>query len=166
MTLKIEFDGASRGNPGPASYGYRITQSEMPLEEDSGYIGETTNNIAEYTALVKALETVAKEYPTEDVEIIGDSQLIIKQMKGEYGVNSEKLAPLHKRARNLIGQIVGDVELKHTKRDNNERADELANEALDRQEKDQETIDRERIKLMIDTASEEKLEEIDKILNK
>ena len=127
----IHVDGASRGNPGEASYGFVITnQSGKVIHEESQYIGRTTNNVAEYTALVKALDFALRE-KIHSVEIRSDSQLLVRQILGEYKVKSENLESLYRRCCELLRQFQW-YEIKHVPREQNKRADKLANQALDK----------------------------------
>ena len=96
--LVIYTDGASRGNPGHAGIGIVMKdENEKIVKEISDYIGETTNNIAEYTALVIALKTALEIY-SEDVEVISDSELMVKQINGEYKVKNQGIKPLFEEA--------------------------------------------------------------------
>jgi ribonuclease HI len=125
----IHTDGAARGNPGPAAFAYVIARHGQPDIEDSGCLGTTTNNIAEYTALLKALER-ARQLGGQRLSIHSDSELMIKQMKGEYKVKNEGLRPLYEQARQLCHQFAA-VTFHHVRREQNKRADELCNLALD-----------------------------------
>ena len=128
----IHVDGASRGNPGPASYGYAVLDpAEKILHSGSGYIGISTNNVAEYTALVEALKFVLKQ-GIHSIEIRSDSELLVKQLKGEYKVRASHLASLHEECRNLLRRLTW-YEIKHVPREKNKLADKLANQALDEQ---------------------------------
>lgn len=130
--LSLYIDGAARGNPGKAGIGvvlYRLRK--RVLEEVSEYIGETTNNIAEYKALLRALEK-ALEHGAREVVIYSDSELLVKQLKGEYRVKAPPLAPLYMEARRLLGGLVR-WEVEHIPREENTRADALANLAIDSQ---------------------------------
>src|SRR5713226_4569662 len=98
--LTINIDGAARGNPGPAAYAFVIAREGQPPIEEAGYLGNATNNFAEYTALVKALER-ALELGGERLIIESDSELLVKQMNGEYRVKNDQLRVLHERARKL-----------------------------------------------------------------
>ena len=127
----IYVDGASRGNPGPASYGFAVIDAEGEiLHEGSDYIGTTTNNVAEYTALIEALRYVL-EKNISAVEIRSDSQLLVKQLTGEYKVRTPHIQELHEKARDLLRHLSFYV-IKHVPRSQNKLADQLANEALDR----------------------------------
>jgi ribonuclease HI len=126
----IQVDGASRGNPGHASYGYAVLDpAGTVLHTGCGYIGIGTNNVAEYTALREALKFVL-ERGISSVEIRSDSELLVKQLKGEYKVRAPHLALLHEECRNLLRRL-GWYEIKHVPRAKNKLADQLANEALD-----------------------------------
>ncbi|SFR40319.1 ribonuclease HI [Halogeometricum rufum] len=125
----VYFDGASRGNPGPAAIGWAIVTSEGIVGEGSDTIGKTTNNRAEYEALVRALE-VAAEYGFDEVDVRGDSELIVKQVRGEYDTNNPELRERRVRVRELLEKF-DRWSLEHVPREINDRADSLANEALD-----------------------------------
>ncbi|WP_144901645.1 ribonuclease HI [Halobellus captivus] len=125
----VYFDGASRGNPGPAAIGWAIVTSDGIVAEGSERIGETTNNRAEYAALERALEA-AREYGFDEVDARGDSQLIVRQVKGEYDTNNPELRKRRVRVRELLDSF-DRWSLEHVPREVNERADSLANEALD-----------------------------------
>lgn len=128
MSIKVEFDGASRGNPGPAGIGYRVLEGGEGIEGHE-FIGEATNNEAEYTALIRGLEC-ALEQGHSTVIAEGDSQLVVRQVRGQYNVGAENLIPLYEEARELVRKF-DDFEIRHVKRSRNEGADDLANEALD-----------------------------------
>ncbi|MEO8215966.1 MAG: ribonuclease HI family protein [Acidobacteriota bacterium] len=124
-------DGASRGNPGPAGYGAYL-RLEDEIIEISGFLGRTTNNIAEYSGLLEAL-TVAKELGASDVDVVSDSLLMVNQMLGLYQVKHPNLLPLFRRAKYLT-QGFHRFEIRHTLRSGNKDADRLANVAVDRGE--------------------------------
>jgi ribonuclease HI len=132
-------DGASRGNPGDAGIGIVfVDENGNVIREIAEYIGQTTNNIAEYTALITALKE-AVEMGYEVIEIVSDSELMVKQLNGEYQVKNEGIKPLHKEASELLKEFK-QYSIRHVRREQNKRADELANqginEALDEQEID------------------------------
>ena len=130
-TLTIHTDGASRGNPGAAAFAYVIARpGESPIEE-GGCIGEMTNNQAEYTALVRALERALRLGADNHLLIHADSELMIKQMRGEYKVKNAELRDLFEKARDIADQFTGGVVFTHVRRELNKRADALCNEALD-----------------------------------
>jgi ribonuclease HI len=123
-------DGASRGNPGPAGYGVYMTTDSGDIIEISGYLGTTTNNVAEYAGLLEAL-AVAREVGATEVEIISDSLLLVNQMLGKFRVKHENLVPLYKKARGLVS-FFPNFSIRHTLRAGNKEADRLANVAVDR----------------------------------
>ncbi len=123
-------DGASRGNPGPAGYGVYMTTDSGDIIEISGYLGTTTNNVAEYAGLLEAL-AVAREEGATEVEIISDSLLLVNQMLGKFRVKHENLVPLYKKARGLVSYFP-EFSIRHTMRAGNKEADRLANLAVDR----------------------------------
>lgn len=125
----VYFDGASRGNPGPAAVGWVIVTSDGIVAEGGERIGETTNNRAEYDALLRALEA-ARDYGLETVDVRGDSELIVKQLRGEYDVNVPELRERRVRALEML-ESFDRYSLAHVPREINDRADKLANEALD-----------------------------------
>ena len=128
MTTIVEFDGASRGNPGPAGIGYRVLRDGEGVEGHE-YIGKATNNEAEYRALIRGLKC-ALERGHDDVIAQGDSELVVRQVRGQYNVGAENLIPLYEEARELVVEF-DDFEIRHVRRSKNEGADDLANEALD-----------------------------------
>jgi ribonuclease HI len=124
------FDGGARANPGPAGYGvYIVDDLGNVLAELSGSLGVTTNNVAEYTGLIAALQW-AVDHGLKQIAIKGDSLLIIEQMRGNYKVKNEGLKPLHMKARMLVMQI-GDVKFDHVRREFNKDADRLSNVGMD-----------------------------------
>ncbi|SNZ12997.1 ribonuclease HI [Natronoarchaeum philippinense] len=125
----VYFDGASRGNPGPAAVGWAIVTSDGIVAEGGERIGETTNNRAEYEALVRALE-MAADYGFDEVDVRGDSELIVKQVTGQWDTNDPGLRERRVKARELLDRFE-TWSLEHVPREINERADDLANEALD-----------------------------------
>jgi len=125
----INTDGGARSNPGPAAIGYVIQQDGRTVAEGKKYIGETTNNIAEYTAVIHAL-THAKELGGKRIEIRADSELMVNQLAGAYQVKNAGLKPLYDQVIKQRREFDGVV-FKHIRRENNKRADELCNEAMD-----------------------------------
>jgi len=123
-------DGGARGNPGPAGFGVRIEQPDGTLiEEFAESIGVATNNVAEYRALLAALEW-AKRHRAERLHVRSDSLLLVQQMLGNYKVKNAGLQPLHARAQALVHRI-GSVAFEHVRRESNAHADRLANLAMD-----------------------------------
>ncbi len=127
--FKVYVDGAARGNPGPAAYAFVIYHDGEPVLEDNGFLGRATNNVAEYTALVKALERAA-ELKATHLDIRSDSELLVRQMRGEYRVKNEHLRPLYEEASRLARRFEA-VSISHVPREENREADRLCNEALD-----------------------------------
>lgn len=124
-------DGGSRGNPGPAGYGVYIQdENGAKIAELSEFLGKKTNNFAEYSGLLAALEYALGHGHTH-LKAVADSELLVKQIKGQYRVNSPELRPLYEEARRRIGQLEG-FQIQHVLREKNRRADQLANEAMDR----------------------------------
>ena len=123
-------DGGSRGNPGPAAAAYVLETADGTVLEARGEaIGVATNNVAEYRALVAGLER-ARDLGLNGVEVVSDSELLVKQMRGEYRVKKEALRELSIEAARLAREI-GDVRYTAVRREHNELADRLVNEALD-----------------------------------
>ncbi len=137
MKLTINIDGGSRGNPGPAAYGCYIVGAGNPISL-KGRLGNTTNNIAEYHGLLRALEK-AVELGATEVQIRADSELLVKQMTGVYKVKNEHIAKLVPLAKQLIEKI-GTVRFQHVYREQNSIADALCNEALDDRSLPNETL--------------------------
>lgn len=129
MKLTINIDGGSRGNPGPAAYGCYIRGAGPSPISLKGRLGNATNNIAEYHGLIRALEK-AVELGADEVQILADSELLVRQMTGVYRVKNEQIAVLFKIANELVRKI-GKVHFKHVYREDNSVADALCNEALD-----------------------------------
>jgi len=130
-TLTLEFDGGSRGNPGPAGIGVVVRAKDgTPIVTLGRFIGRATNNVAEYRALITAMEE-AKNLGAKKIIIRGDSELIIKQMKGEYRVKHPDMKDLYDEAQFLIHQF-DEATITHNLRHKNELADRLANLAMDR----------------------------------
>jgi ribonuclease HI len=123
-------DGGARGNPGPAGFGVRIERGDGGVvEEIAQSIGFATNNVAEYSALIAALEWAAR-HGHRQLLVRSDSLLLVQQMLGNYKVKNAGLQPLHARARALAREL-GDVRFEHVGRANNAHADRLANHAMD-----------------------------------
>ena len=122
-------DGGARGNPGPAGYGVRITRDDGSIVDLQQAIGIATNNVAEYNGLLAALRW-AVDARVDALHVKSDSELMVKQMLGEYRVKNVGLQPLYEEARRLAGRI-GRVTFEHVRREQNKDADRLANEAMD-----------------------------------
>ncbi len=129
-TVVIYVDGGSRGNPGPAAYGVVIEdESGAVLEKLHCFLGRQTNNFAEYSGLVAGLRRAA-ELRARQVKVRADSELMVRQMRGEYQVRSESLRPLYDEARSLVRGFA-QFTIEHVRREKNKLADELANLAMD-----------------------------------
>jgi ribonuclease HI len=130
MKARLSTDGGARGNPGPAAYGYVLEADDGTVLGAHGErIGVATNNVAEYRALIAGLEK-ALELGLDEVDVISDSELLVKQMRGEYRVKNEALQQLSTEAGRLARRI-GKVSYTAVRREHNELADRLVNEALD-----------------------------------
>ena len=130
MKARLSTDGGARGNPGPAAYGYVLeTEDGTVLAAEGETIGVATNNVAEYSALIAGLEK-ALELGVEEVEVVSDSELMVKQMRGEYRVKNEALRRLFLEASRLARQV-GNVSYTAVRREHNKLADQLVNDALD-----------------------------------
>ena len=130
-TITVRFDGGSRGNPGPAGIGVvLLAPDNTPLVTIGRYIGRATNNVAEYKALIAGLEE-AKKLGAKKVIIRGDSELIVRQMNGQYRVKNADLRPLYERAQDLMNEFEL-AKIEHNYREDNSLADKLANLAMDR----------------------------------
>jgi ribonuclease HI len=129
-TITAYFDGGARGNPGPAGYGVYIVDDEgTVLAELSAGIGVATNNVAEYRGLIAAL-TWAVEHGIRNLQVKGDSLLLVEQMRGNYRVKNEGLVPLHRQAQSLVARF-GTVTFEHVPRERNKDADRLSNVGID-----------------------------------
>ena len=136
MRFTIYADGGSRGNPGPAGSGAIVrNEGGETVATVSEFLGTTTNNVAEYTAVLRALETLASmlegKAKEADVEVRMDSMLVVKQMLGEWKVKHENMKPLAASTREAVSRF-RSVSFAHVYREDNKDADRLANEAMDR----------------------------------
>jgi ribonuclease HI len=130
VKARLSTDGGARGNPGPAAYGYVLEAEDGTVLAAHGEkIGVATNNVAEYSALIAGLEK-AFELGVDDVEVVSDSELMVKQMTGEYRVKNEALRELSLEAGRLARRI-GSVDYTAVRREQNTLADKLVNDALD-----------------------------------
>ena len=131
MKARLSTDGGARGNPGPAAYGYVLESDDGHVLDARGdTIGVATNNVAEYRALLAGLEK-ALELGVTELEVVSDSELLVKQMRGEYKVKNDALRALHGEASELA-EGLEKVAYTAVRRAHNELADSLVNEALDR----------------------------------
>ena len=130
MRVVVHVDGGARGNPGPAAVAAVASSAEgETLAERKAYIGEATNNVAEYRALLLGLE-LARELGAREVEVVNDSELVARQVGGEYKVKHPGLRPLFVEAMRALREFDGWA-VRPVRRESNARADELVNEALD-----------------------------------
>jgi ribonuclease HI len=131
--IRLYTDGASRGNPGPAGAGIYITDAtDQTLMEKSVFLGKTTNNVAEYQALIIGLE-LALQFSPQRLLVQMDSELIVRQLSGRYRVTSSHLLPLFRRARELLASFK-EAHVAHIPREKNRQADRLSNQAIDQQD--------------------------------
>jgi ribonuclease HI len=130
VKARLSTDGGARGNPGPAAYGYVLeTEDGTVLAAHGEAIGVATNNVAEYRALVEGLRK-AVELQVDELEVVSDSELLVHQMRGDYKVKNEALRELWSEANDLERKL-GKVIYTAVRREHNELADQLVNEALD-----------------------------------
>lgn len=130
MKLLIHIDGGARGNPGVSGFGVHVAGADGATRDELyGFLGVQTNNVAEYAALIAALR-YAVDNGASEVEIRSDSELLVKQLKGEYRVKNAGLLPLYREAVNLKARIPGFA-IVHVRRELNKEADALANQAMD-----------------------------------
>jgi ribonuclease HI len=128
--LTVNVDGGARGNPGPAAIGVVVRNDDGAIVEAVGEtIGHTTNNVAEYRALLRGIE-LASAHGADEVELIGDSELIVRQIEGRYKVKHEDMKELHAKAKEMLAGF-DSWSIRHVKRAQNADADKLVNEALD-----------------------------------
>src|SRR3954469_4076943 len=129
--ITAHIDGGARGNPGPAGFGVHIQDADgKVIAEISEFLGHQTNNYAEYSALLAALE-YAVDHSHPAINVVSDSELLVKQIRGDYKVKSPELKTLYDRARELIRKL-DHFEIRHVLRERNQLADRLANAAMDR----------------------------------
>ena len=127
--LLIHIDGASRGNPGEAGFGIAVSAGGRVVAELYGYLGRATNNVAEYQALIHALRFALKRGARE-IRICSDSELVVRQINGQYRVKHPDMIPLHAEASSLLRRF-DTAQVAHVRREQNRDADRLANVALD-----------------------------------
>ena len=125
----VNIDGGSRGNPGPAGYGIRIERADGTIVDLKEALTPCTNNVAEYRGLLAAL-TWAVDHGVGQLHVRSDSELLVKQMRGEYRVKNPGLQPLFAEA-NALARRIGRVKFEYVRRELNKEADRLANEAMD-----------------------------------
>ncbi len=128
--LRIYVDGASRGNPGPAAWAYLYLKNGKIIKKKSGFIGKTTNNVAEYNAIINALKN-AEDWSKLHIKLFSDSQLVIRQINGQYRVKKEHLAKLYEKVFQLLKKYK-KVEFNHVNREDPfiQKCDAMCNECL------------------------------------
>jgi ribonuclease HI len=130
VRLTVHVDGGARGNPGPAAIAAVLLDGDGEIvERASQVIGRATNNVAEYRALLLGIQT-ALERGASELDLVGDSELVVKQVRGEYRVKDEGLKPLHSKVKAALAPV-DEWSIRHVRREQNEEADRLVNEALD-----------------------------------
>ncbi|MGK2931696.1 MAG: ribonuclease HI family protein [Solirubrobacterales bacterium] len=130
MKLTVNVDGGARGNPGPSAIGMVVRDETGGILLERGEkIGDATNNVAEYKALIAGIK-LAKELGAEEVDLIGDSELVVKQIQGKYKVKNGGIKPLHAEAKAALADF-DSWSISHVRREMNAEADRLVNEALD-----------------------------------
>jgi ribonuclease HI len=128
--LQVYIDGASRGNPGEASFGVHVQDADGTVRAELyGYLGRASNNVAEYQGLLHALRW-ALAHGERRLRLFSDSELVVRQVNGEYKVKHPDMLPLHREATALLGRFE-EARLTHVRREQNREADRLANRALD-----------------------------------
>ncbi len=136
MNINVYTDGGSRGNPGPSAFGLVVYDDQQQIiHKDSKYLGVKTNNEAEYAGLIAALEWIKKNQSKlnlSNINFYSDSQLMVRQISGIYRVKASNLIPIFQEAKKLISQINLSINFQDVRRELNELADQLANEAMDR----------------------------------
>ncbi len=131
MTMHLYTDGASRGNPGESGIGIVLTTEDgLEHEKYSAYIGQSTNNVAEYMALLVGLQK-ALNYPCKELVIHSDSELLVRQLLGQYKVRSKHLQQLYNRVKELMKSAPFKITVRHIPREENKAADALANKGID-----------------------------------
>jgi ribonuclease HI len=128
--VTVNVDGGARGNPGPAAIGIVLRdESGTVIEEAGERIGEATNNVAEYRALLRGIELAAAQ-GADELDLIGDSELVVRQVEGRYKVKNAGIKPLHEEVKRALADF-DSWSIRHVRRDDNAEADKLVNQALD-----------------------------------
>jgi len=127
--VTVNVDGGARGNPGPAAIGVVLREGDQVLEEVGETIGEATNNIAEYRALLRGIE-LAATHGASELELIGDSELVVRQVEGRYKVKNAGMKELHEEVKRALREF-DSWSIRHVRRAENADADRLVNQALD-----------------------------------
>jgi ribonuclease HI len=127
--VTVNVDGGARGNPGPAAIGVVLREGDQVLEEVGETIGEATNNVAEYRALLRGIE-LAATHGASELELIGDSELVVRQVEGRYKVKNAGMKELHEEVKRALREF-DSWSIRHVRRTENADADRLVNQALD-----------------------------------
>jgi ribonuclease HI len=127
--VTVNVDGGARGNPGPAAIGVVLREDGEVLEEVGETIGEATNNVAEYKALLRGIE-LAATHGADELELIGDSELVVRQVEGRYKVKNAGMKELHEEVKRALREF-DSWSIRHVRRAENADADRLVNQALD-----------------------------------
>jgi len=127
--LTVNVDGGARGNPGPAAIGVVVRDGDRVLQEAGETIGEATNNVAEYKALLRGIE-LARSHGATELELLGDSELVVRQVEGRYKVKNAGMKPLYQEVMKALREV-DSWSIRHVRREQNADADRLVNEALD-----------------------------------
>jgi ribonuclease HI len=127
--VTVNVDGGARGNPGPAAIGVVVRDGNGVLEEVGETIGEATNNVAEYRALLRGIQ-LATERGASELELVGDSELVVRQVEGRYKVKNAGMKELHEEVKRALRSF-DSWTIRHVRRESNADADRLVNEALD-----------------------------------
>lgn len=131
-SLKIFTDGGSRGNPGPAACGFVVMRGDKEIAEGGRYLGDTTNNVAEYSAVLLAIDWLnSNQEDHKKATFFVDSELLVKQVVGEYKVKNPRLRNLYNLVKEKIKVLNLDIKFVHVKREKNQRADSIVNKVLD-----------------------------------
>lgn len=128
--VKVYTDGGARGNPGPAAYAFVVLEDDKKIFQDAKYIGETTNNVAEYTAVAKALEFLTTQAHIKNVDVLLDSLLVKEQLTGRYKIKNENMKRFA-TAIKALEKNFHEITYTHIPREKNKDADALVNIALD-----------------------------------
>lgn len=129
--FKLYTDGGSRGNPGHAAYGFVVKEDDKTIKSEGGYLGQNTNNFAEYSALIKGLNFLKENHPNIEVSVFLDSELVVKQLTGIYKIKNENIKHLVVSVRTLE-ESFKSIKYNHIPREKNHEADKQVNIALDK----------------------------------
>ena len=134
IPVKVNTDGGARGNPGPAASAFLVRKGDAIIFEDSKFLGNSTNNVAEYTAVILALQWLVENFKsleTQTIEFFMDSELVVKQLNGIYKIKSRNLLPLFLKVKELVKKLPVKVLFTFVYREHNKDADSLVNKEID-----------------------------------